>query len=147
MSGAALHPGAQSGSDDDLEGDAITDREGVKWFRPFIRASGSTIWKHMRHDEKKTQVKCDLCPKVFKFSIAGGTSTQRRHLENVHKLNLKEEVTPNTSGQIFFNLKKTCSSNPSAPLKSKSRILHTIKISAGSDQGLKSSFGQNLTSI
>ena len=86
--------GAQSGSDDDLEEDAITDREGVKWFRPFIRASGSTIWKHMRHDEKKTQVKCDLCPKVFKFSIAGGTSTQRRHLENVHKLNVKEEVTP-----------------------------------------------------
>ena len=78
VSGAsASASGAQSGSDDDLEGDAITDREGVKWFRPFIRASGSTIWKHMRHDEKKTQVKCDLCPKVFKFSIAGGTSTEK----------------------------------------------------------------------
>ena len=89
VSGASAS-GAASGSESDEE-EVVTDRAGLKWFRPINNRSA--IWKHMKHDEKKTQVKCDLCPKIFKFTT-GGTSTLRRHLENVHKLNVKEEVTP-----------------------------------------------------
>ena len=62
----------------------------TKWFRPTNNRS--LIWKHMKHDEKKTVIKCDLCPKIFKFKT-GGTSTQRRHLKNVHHLSLVEEPT------------------------------------------------------
>ena len=43
-----------------------------------------------------------------------------------------------TSGQIFFVLKKTSRSEPIAPLKSSLRKLHMIRISERSDQGLKS---------
>ena len=58
-----------------------------KWFRPTNNRSA--IWKHMQHDEKKTLVKCDHCPRTFAF-ITGSTSTLRRHLENVHFENLAD---------------------------------------------------------
>ena len=97
---ASGHSGSEN--EDEVEEVAVTDRQGVKWFRPTNNRSA--IWKYMKYDEKKTSVKCDLCPKVFKFNT-GGTSTLRRHLENVHKLNLKEDVTPkkgsnNASSQL-----------------------------------------------
>ena len=74
--------------DDDTEEESSPNKRVTKWFRPTN--NWSLIWKHMKHDEKKTVIKCDLCPKTFKFNT-GGTSTVRRHLANKHKLSLVEE--------------------------------------------------------
>ena len=68
-----------------------------KWFRP--PTARSIVWKHMQHDEKKTLVKCDHCPRTFKFNT-GGTSTLRRHLNNVHRLNLVEDPSPGQSQEL-----------------------------------------------
>ena len=47
----------------------------------------------MQQDEKKTTAKCDHCPVIFSLT-AGGTSTLKRHLENIHHLSLKPASGP-----------------------------------------------------
>ena len=71
-----------------------------KWFRPATLQS--EVWKYMKHDEKKMLVKCDICPSTFQFKT-GGTTTMRRHLKNVHKIDpAKGRIRKTTVSFIFL---------------------------------------------
>ena len=47
------------------------------------------MWEHVKEKKgDKTTIRCDHCPKIFKFSSS--TTGIKYHLESVHHLNLKE---------------------------------------------------------
>lgn len=72
--------------DDELEILSDTEEEGPKWIRkkgPI--ALRSKVWEHFKEKKgDKTTVKCDHCPKIFKFTSS--TTGLKYHLQNVHHL-------------------------------------------------------------
>ena len=84
--------------------------EEPKWIRkkgPI--ALRSKVWNHFKEKkDDKTMVKCDYCPKVFKFSSS--TTGIRNHLLNVHRIkdlgkdtSIQDVVNPN-AGQVSIQV-------------------------------------------
>ena len=73
-------------NDDEPQILSDTEEEGPKWVRkkgPI--ALRSKVWEHFKEKKgDKTTVKCDHCPKTFKFTSS--TTGLKYHLQNVHNL-------------------------------------------------------------
>ena len=80
-----------------------TTEEGPKWIRkkgPI--ALRSKVWEHIKEKKgDKTTVKCDHCPKIFKYSSS--TTGIKYHLESVHHINLKD---PGNEGNSSKDLRQ-----------------------------------------